>query len=74
MSAVIDAKVVKFADIQYIIAFVVIRINNAIGLNLFPNKRFWRLHRQQTTRLAFVVYTDLNGFSSYRVILNVFEL
>ena len=39
MSAVIDAKMVKLADIQYIIAFIVIRINNAVGLNLFPNNR-----------------------------------
>ena len=39
MRAVIDAEMVKFTNIQYIIAFIVIRINNAVRLNLFSNNR-----------------------------------
>ena len=39
MCAVINAEMVKFADIQHIVAFVVIGINNAIGFNLLTNNR-----------------------------------
>ncbi|KLS69581.1 hypothetical protein M741_11425, partial [Neisseria gonorrhoeae NOR_2011_03-06] len=39
MCAVIDTEMAKFACIQYIIATITIRINNAVRFHLFADNR-----------------------------------
>ncbi|KLS02845.1 hypothetical protein M686_12045, partial [Neisseria gonorrhoeae SK16942] len=39
MCAVIDTEMAKFARIQYIIATITIRINNAVRFHLFADNR-----------------------------------
>ena len=37
--AVVDAEMVKFAHVQYVIALIAIGINDAVGRNLLSNNR-----------------------------------